>query len=105
MGRAIFSIYLVTLIFQAKNYTTRQDLENAISKEVGLNMEENRLGGHVIQGSREELKRLYLSDLTTVFGISCTILDKPTRPEIDPMLKKAPGPVRGERHKSALIGK
>ena len=91
--------------FLAKNYATRADLENAVTKALGQNMEDNRLGGHGIEGKREELARLYLSDLTTVYGISCTILDEPTKPEIDPALKKAPGPVRGERHKSVLTGK
>ena len=93
------------MIFQAKNYATRADLENAVLKDVGPNMEENRLGGHVIHGSKEELRRLHLSDFNIVYGVRCIILDEPTKPEIDPTLKKAPGPMRGERHKSALIGK
>ena len=91
------------MIFQAKNYATRQALEDAISKEVGLNMEENRLAGHTIEGLRNELKRLYLSDLTVVHGVRCIITDFPTD-----TLPKSPSsvkPIRGEKHKFGIVGK
>ena len=64
--------------FLAKDYGNRQDLESGIKVEVGTNIESNRTEGHTIEGTREELKKLYLTDLTAVFGIKCVITDNPT---------------------------
>ena len=48
--------------FLAYNYTNRTDLENDIVRRVSSNIEANRLAGHLIKGTKSELKSLGLSE-------------------------------------------
>lgn len=64
--------------FLAKDFANRNELEAIIRVEVGDDIERNKDEGHTIRGTRAELKKLHLTDLTTVFGIKCVITDKPT---------------------------
>ena len=89
------------MTFQAKDYAVRGDLENAVKKEVGIDVEKNEAGGHEIHGTREELKKLQLSDLTTVWGLKCVITDTPT---VSPKPSSAK-PERGERKPFGIVGK
>lgn len=63
----------ITLI---KEYATRTELEQEISKSYGLTPDFK--AGVQIAGTREELEKLSLSDETTFHGISCVITDSPT---------------------------
>lgn len=87
------------MIFEAKNYSTRADLENQIKKEVGTDIDTNRTSEHVIKGIREELKRLQLSDMTTVWGIKCLITDSPIK--VGPVASPKRG--NSDRTKSKLL--
>ena len=62
--------------FLAKDYDSRDELLNDIRAKVGDNMDKN--GDHVIEGKREDLYRLHLSDINQVYGIKCVVLDTPT---------------------------
>lgn len=77
-------------ILFAKNFQSRKDLDSDVSKLTSLD-------AVVIKGTREELKRLHLSERTTVFGVLCEVTD--------PGLKKKvfEKPERGEIFKSKLI--
>ena len=63
------------MIIQVKNYSKREELENEIGKLVGKTPDIKI--DYEIQGTREELERLHLSDETMVFGIKCVITDTP----------------------------
>lgn len=62
-------------ILQAKNYQNRVELENVVRDLSGLTPDSKI---HKIEGTREELERLQLSDTTLFWGISCKITDTPT---------------------------
>lgn len=64
------------MIIEAKNYITREDLENYIRSNFGLTTESKI--DHTISGTREELQNIGLSDTTTFWGIKCVITDTPT---------------------------
>ena len=64
------------IILQAKNYSKREEIDNEIGKLVGKTPDIKI--DYEIQGTREELERLHLSDETMVFGIKCVITDTPT---------------------------
>lgn len=64
--------------FQSADYNTRADLLAAVQAECGLDMKANRIVGHLIAGTREDLARLQLSDTTNVYGVRCIITDTPT---------------------------
>jgi len=59
--------------FLAKNYKNRKQLEEAIQFEVGGNITKNEDAGHTIEGTKEELKELRLSETTKVFGVKCVV--------------------------------
>jgi len=63
--------------FLAKDYNNRTDLLDDIKAKVGDNMEKNIEAVHLIEGTREELFNLHLSDVNRVYGIRCVILDTP----------------------------
>ena len=73
------------MIIRAKNYSTRADLE-AVARVFDTLKD-------TIEGTREELTRLKLDDLTTVYGIKFVITDTPTK--FEPQKEK---PERGELH-------
>ena len=68
-------------IFNAKLYLTRSELEKDILKEVGGDIELNRAAWHEILGKFEELRKLQLSDSSTVFGIKCRYTVQPKKEE------------------------
>ena len=70
------------MTINAKDFKTRNDLEAYIQAEFGGSININRQAGHILSGKREELKKLHLSDLTTVFGVKCVITDLPTKDKI-----------------------
>ncbi len=57
--------------------------------------------GSVIEGTREDLQRLFLTDRTKVHGVPCIITDKPTLHGESEHKK----PERGVRTKYGLDGK
>lgn len=70
------------MIIKAKDFKTRTDLEAYITAEFGNSITGNRTAGHIIQGKRAELKKLSLSDLTTIFGCRVKITDSPTKDKV-----------------------
>ena len=74
--------------FLAKNYLNRNDLETAIRIDAGTDIETNRSAGNIIKGTREELKKLHLTDETSVFGCKCVITDEPTSKILEEKIKK-----------------
>ena len=72
-------IRLKIMIFLANEYSTRDNLEAVIRAEVGDDIAANRVAGHSVTGTREELKTLQLDDRTTIYGVKCVISDQPTR--------------------------
>ena len=64
--------------FLAKDYLSRNDLEKAIKAEVGEQIQSNKEAGHLIRGTRSELRKFQLSDLNSVFGVKVEITDSPT---------------------------
>ena len=63
------------MIINAREFKFRSDLENEIRNRFGLTPDAK---DHIIQGTREQLQRLQLSDTTTFWGIKCEITDTPT---------------------------
>ena len=57
--------------FWAKNYNNRAELENHIKEKIGLNTPVNEKEGHLISGTKKELKKLQLSSTTTIWGVKC----------------------------------
>ena len=74
--------------FLAKDYKNRQDLELAVKSEVGTDIKANKEAGHLIKGTREELKILFLSDTNSVFGVKVEITDSPTHQLVKDKTKK-----------------
>lgn len=75
-------------IIEAKFFKERKDLENHVRNKHGLTPEPKPL--ILIQGTRQEMARLQLSDRTIFWGINCVITDSPTEN------KKESKPDRGE---------
>jgi len=72
----------------AKNFNSRQDLESYLRAEIGDNIEKNKDEGNIIKGTRQELKKLFLSDVSTVFGCKVVITDLPTSQLLTEKVKK-----------------
>jgi len=64
------------MIFKAKNFGSRAELEKTILAKGGI--AKNQQEDHSIEGTREDLRRLHLDDVTTVFAVKVVISDKPT---------------------------
>ena len=73
------------MIFLAKDFKNREGLEQYIIAEVGQDSIQNKISGHTLTGTKEELKKLNLDDLASVFGIKVIITDFPTK---DTIIKK-----------------
>lgn len=84
-------------IIKASDFEQRQDLENYVRNKVGLTP--NRKEDYIIKGTREELKKLSLSDKNIFWGIRCEITDTPT--EAKKNLIKAE---RGKKFNFGIIG-
>ncbi len=63
-------------IIKAKDYKTRDDLENYVRNTTGLTPDPKL--DVVISGKREELEKLRLNDTSIFWGIPCKITDSPT---------------------------
>ena len=63
------------IIFKASNYLVRSDCEAHIMSSVGSDIDKNKIAGHQITGTKEELGKLQLSDETSVWGVKCVIID------------------------------
>lgn len=63
---------------EANKFKTRSDLLNYIESEFGIDSEANSRTKHTIEGTRDELRQLFLSDRVKVYGIKCVITDTPT---------------------------
>lgn len=72
----------------AKNFSRRSDLEKHITSELGNDIVKNREAEHIIKGTRARLKRLHLSDRTTIWGVKCLITDKPTEVKVVRKVKR-----------------
>lgn len=53
----------------AKDYPQRVDLEDFVKNELGDNINDNRIAGHTIEGTEDELKALNLSVTSRVYGV------------------------------------
>lgn len=60
----------------AKDYKNRVDLERFVSGKFGLTPDLKP--DHTIEGKREDLLKLHLSDTNIFWGIKCVIADTPT---------------------------
>lgn len=78
---------------ESKRFKNRVELDKYIESGV----EE----GSVIEGTREDLRRLFLDDRTKVHGIPCIITDTPTEHKEEVRVK----PKRGKRTPYGLDGK
>lgn len=78
------------MIFQAKDFSKREELENEIRNRFGSTPDKK---SDTIKGTREELAKLGLSDRTIFYGLSCVITDNPT---ISKTQKDNQKPERGE---------
>ncbi|HDY67221.1 MAG TPA: hypothetical protein ENH85_05460 [Candidatus Scalindua sp.] len=75
-------------ILLAADFLNRADLEDYIKAEVGINIIANQEAGSLIRGTKEELKKLQLSDQTNVFGIRCLITDFSTKQKLEGKIRK-----------------
>lgn len=80
---------------KAKDYETREDLEKAVVEIAGSSPEFKE--GHVIEGTKKELKKLKLSEKNTVFGWSILQTDKEEKSK-----EVHTPPERGQRYKSGI---
>jgi len=83
--------------FQAEKYNTRTDLENDVRNKIGLTSEVK--DKHTVEGTREDLARLKLSDRSIFWGMKCIITDSPTK--IEPKSEAD----RGKKFKSGINGR
>jgi hypothetical protein len=81
----------------AKKFKFRVDLENEVRNKLGLTT--NEKPDHTIEGTREELHRLQLSDRSIFWGIKCVITDDPTE------AKKIGKPNRGQLKEFGINGR
>ena len=59
----------------AKDYTQRVDLDDYVRNEIGEDINANRIAGHTIEGTADELKQLSLSEKTRVYGCKVVLLN------------------------------
>lgn len=79
----------------AKDFKFRQDLEIEVRSSVGLLTPEEK-AGLVIEGKRNELERLQLTDKCVFWGIRCVITDNPT------VTRKKDKPERGKKFAAGI---
>lgn len=53
----------------AKDYTSRVNLDTYVKNQIGDDIGANRIAGHTIEGTEDELKKLSLSTANVVYGI------------------------------------
>jgi len=88
---------MATIIIEAKNFSSRKELEQKVGSVADLTPEPKP--AFEIQGKREELERLRLSDRTTFYGIKCVITDFPN---IIKTQKEVEKPQRGKIFPSGI---
>ena len=66
-------------VILASDFENRSDLESYIKAEVGQDSNSNKEAENVIQGTREQLKKLHLNDKRTCYGFKVVITDFPTK--------------------------
>ena len=66
------------MIFEAKDFKNREELEQYITAKVGQDSVKNKELTHEITGTKKELKKLNLDDLCEVWGIKVICTDEPT---------------------------
>jgi len=64
---------------RAKDFNNREELEDFISATYGKDIEVNKTREEKIEGERDDLKALRLTDQQTVWGLDVTITDTPTK--------------------------
>lgn len=79
---------------KAKGFSNRDSLEDYVKSIVGLTSDIK--SGYEISGTREELRKLHLTDQNVFWGIVCRITDDPTKQRV--VIK----PERGEKFKSKI---
>lgn len=58
----------------AKDYASRQVLDDYVRNELGDGIQANRIAGHTISGTAAELKAISLSTASRVFGVRVILL-------------------------------
>jgi len=81
-------------MIKAKDFSDRKQLEFGVRKLHWLTPDKK---DDTIQGTREELARLGLSDRSAFYGINCVITDTPIKTE-----KQKPKVDRGQKFKSFI---
>ena len=61
------------MIFYTTSYKTRDDLDRAIINEVGTDTDIKSKSSYKIKGSLPELKRLFLSEDTNIYGVTVEV--------------------------------
>ena len=62
------------MVFYAKDYKSRAELENIVRNRLGLTPDLKPV--HVIKGTQEELAKLQLGSRTVFWGIICKIAEE-----------------------------
>jgi len=62
------------MVFQAKKYNNRDELEADISAKLGRQINKNKETDCIIKGKQKELKLLHLSKSSSVFGCRVEIV-------------------------------
>lgn len=57
------------IIIKAKDYSSRVDIEAAVINLIGRDINKNLESLHRIQGTKKDLKRLFLSESTNIWGV------------------------------------
>lgn len=78
----MLGFFMPETIIQATDFDNRSDIESYIAAEYGYDINKNLDLDVIIEGKRDDLKRLYLTDKSRLWGIRCRILDTPTREKV-----------------------
>lgn len=63
------------MIIQAINFDSRADLEAYVRNEIGTDISANRLAGHQIQGTAENLREFGLGASSGVYGVKVAVIN------------------------------
>lgn len=67
---------------KAEDFKTRSELEDFVRNKIGLTTDPKPK--YIIEGKVEDLRRLYLSQSTIFWGISCKELDAEPKEPVEP---------------------
>lgn len=76
-----------TTTVKAKDFNNRTEIEKFLVSTYGNDVAINQAADIIIEGKREELRVLHLTDQAEIFGIKCKITDTPT---VKPTKKEKP---------------